>query len=148
MKAIGFQFGDSLVDAEMGIGAASSGAPVPLVRTSWPPGVGPATHQGCRSLGIGNFAPGGVAQWERRRGRGPDAEGVADMPDPAPWEVFRKLVLGIAKGLCEYPWRRPRCGATVSARGFLSLFEHLAMVWALGGHPETSAHPGGEWTRF
>ena len=80
----------------MGIGAAASGAPVPLVRTSWPPGVGPATHQGCRSLGMGNFAPGGVAQWERRRGRGPDAEGVADMPAG---RCSGNLFLGIAKGL-------------------------------------------------
>ena len=36
----------------------------------------------------------------------------------------------------------------VDARSILSLFEHLAMVWALGGHPETSAHPGVEGTRF
>ena len=35
----------------------------------------------------------------------------------------------------------------VDARSILSLFEHLAMVWALGGHPETSAHPGVEGTR-
>ena len=75
VKVIGFQLGDSLVDAEMGIGA---------------------THQGCRSLGKGNFAPGGVAQRERRRGRGPDAEGVADMPDG---RCSGNLFLGIAKGL-------------------------------------------------
>ena len=85
----------------MGIGAAASEAPVPLVRTSWPPGVGPATHQGCRSLGKGNFALGGVAQRERRRGRGPDAEGVADM---LAGRCSGNFFLGIAKGLWNTRW--------------------------------------------
>ena len=68
MKAIGFQLGDSHVDAEMGIGAAASGAPVPLVRTPGPPGIGPAVRPACRWLGTAKPAPGGGAQRERRRG--------------------------------------------------------------------------------
>ena len=52
---------------------------------------------------------------------------------------FGDLFLRIGKGLRTTP---------ANARSILSLFEHLAMVWALGGHPETSAHPGVEGTRF
>ena len=49
----------------------------------------------------------------------------------AGWKVFRKLVPGIAKGL----W---------NTRRILSLGKPLGSGWALGGHPETSAHPHAE----
>ena len=53
--------------------------------------------------------------------------------------MFRKLVPGDSQRSVEYP---------ANARSILSLFERLGSGWALGGHPETSAHPGAELTRF
>ena len=35
-----------------------------------------------------------------------------------------------------------------NARTILSLRKRLGLGWALGGHPETSAHPDVEWTPF
>ena len=35
-----------------------------------------------------------------------------------------------------------------NGRSILSLNQGSGSGWALGGHPETSAHPHGEWTRF
>ena len=67
---------------------------------------------------------------------GPMLRVLADMPAG---RCFGDLFLRDREGSVYHP---------VDARGFLSLFEHLAMVWALGGHPETSAHPGVEGTRF
>ena len=60
-----------------GLEATTLEAPIPLVRTSWPPGVGPAVRPTCRWLGMAKPDPGGVAQRERRRGFWPDAEGAA-----------------------------------------------------------------------
>ena len=112
-----------------GLEATASGA---LVRTPVPSGVEPAVRPTCRWLGMAKPDPGGVAQRERRRGFWPDAEGAG-------WEVFRGPVPEGREGSAYHP---------ANARSILSLFEHLAMVWALGGHPETSAHPGVEGTRF
>ena len=39
-------------------------------------------------------------------------------------------------------------GCPVNARSIWSLSKRLGSGWALGGHPETSAHPGVEGTRF
>ena len=36
----------------------------------------------------------------------------------------------------------------MDARSILPLIERLATGWALGGHPETGAHPGADWTRI
>ena len=75
------------------------------------------------------------AAWPNGKAAGgfwPDAEGAG-------WEVFRGPVPEGREGSAYHP---------ANARSILSLFEHLAMVWALGGHPETSAHPGAELTRL
>ena len=112
-----------------GLEATASGA---LVRTPVPSGVEPAVRPACRWLGMAKPDPGGVAQRERRRGFWPDAEGAG-------WEVFRGPVPEGREGSAYHP---------ANARSILSLFEHLAPGWALGGHPETSAHPGVEGTRF
>ena len=53
--------------------------------------------------------------------------------------MFRKLVSGDGQRSAYHP---------ENARSILPLIERLATGWALGGHPETGAHPGADWTRI
>ena len=78
-----------------GLEATSSEAPVPLVRTSWPPGLDrrriKAAGRWGREISPSAAAPNGNA-----------AGSLAPMFrvwGHAGWKVFRKLVLGIAGGL-------------------------------------------------
>ena len=87
-------------------------------------------------LGMGNSGPGGGAQRERRRG-----------PIAPTLRVWRTCRLEGVPETCSGDSQRS-VDYLVDARGFLSLFGRLAPGWALGGHPETSAHPGVEGTRF
>ena len=73
-------------------------------------------------------------------GFGPDAEGMGDMPARScSGKLFRKPVPENCQRSVDHP---------ENARTIVSLRKRLGLGWALGGHPETSAHPGVEWTPF
>ena len=100
MKGIGLQLGDSLVDAEMGIGATAGDG----LRGLWPPMPRDVAGQWSGDAlglpvdqGMGNSSP--RRRWPTGNaagGFGPDAEGMADMPAGM---CFGSGFPGIAKGL-------------------------------------------------
>ena len=53
--------------------------------------------------------------------------------------MFRERVPENCERSADYP---------VNARSIWSLSKRLGSGWALGGHPETSAHPDAEWRSF
>ena len=67
---------------------------------------------------------------------GTNVEGLSDMPTGI---VFRERVPENRERSANYP---------VNARSIFSFSKRLGSGWALGGHPETSAQPGADWTRF
>ena len=105
-----------------------------------PSGVGLTVRPTCGLLGMANAAPAAQPNGNAVGGFGPDAEGMGDMPARrCSGNLFRKPVPENFQRSVDHP---------ENARSILSLRKRLGLGWALGGHPETSAHPGVEWTPF
>ena len=68
-------------------------------------------------------------------GVGTNVEGLSDMTTGA---CFRESVPENRVRSANYP---------VNARSIASLCNRFGSGWALGGHPEASAHPDADWTR-
>ena len=59
------------------------------------------------------------------------------------WRTYRlDLFQERVPGNCEISGTYPE-----NARSILSFNKRSGLGWTLGGHPETSAHPDGDWTR-
>ena len=120
----------------MGPSATDSGALAPRSGRLGGGGLGRWPRAACRSVGHGEFRP-------RRR----CPTGTPPGPMAPMLRVWRTCRL---EGVPETDSRgsRKAWDHLENARGIPSRTQCSGSGWALGGHPETSAHPHAEWMRF